>query len=594
MKHTYKTLLLGLTLLTSAGVSAQTTFSYTGALQTYTVPAGVSSIEIEVHGAQGGDAANGGGLGAIMIGTFAVTPGQVLDLLVGGQGVINVSSSNGGGSGGGGSFVVDQATVTAMIVAGGGGGGCDGTSFESSYSQPYNATITDAQLGTSGATTTGGAGGGTAGNGGGAGFTDCCLTGNIGGSGGGGFLTDGTNGSTGVWGYPSNGGKAFVNGGAGGINGSADSFYPIPTGSGGFGGGGGSAMDNAFRAGGGGGYSGGQGAAYVNTATGYIWGGGGGSLNTGTAQTNSIGHTGDGEITITELCMGLVTSVSATDVCEGETVTLSASSTGTGTVTWDGGVVDGVPFTPPVGTTTYTATSDDPADCGFSVDITVNALPIVDAGTDVDACEGETVTLTGGGADTYVWDGGVTDGVPFTPAGGTTTFTVTGTVTATGCENTDVVDVNYTMVDEGVTVTGGTLSSDQAGATYQWIDCSTSAAMPGETNQDFTPTQNGDYAVIVTINGCSDTSACENIGGIGFNEQASAVWKLYPNPANTGFTIAGKGMFDFVIVNLGGQKILAGKKSSGEKIDVSMIAPGVYFVQVTGEFATSVHKVIIQ
>jgi len=37
------------------------------------------------------------------------------------------------------------------------------------------------------------------------------------------------------------------------------------------------------------------------------------------------------------LCTALTTSVSATDVCDGETVTLSASSTLGGTVTWDGG-----------------------------------------------------------------------------------------------------------------------------------------------------------------------------------------------------------------------------------------------------------------
>ncbi len=593
MKKTYisRCLAIGVMLL-SLHSSAQTTYSYTGALQTYTVPSGVTSISIETRGGQGGDAANGGGLGAIMIGTFAVTPGQVLDLLVGGEGVVNVTSGNQGGSGGGGSFVVDQGTGSAMLVAGGGGGGCFAGPY-STYGTAYNAAITDAQLGVDGATTTGGAGGGTGGNGGAAGATDCCLTGNIGGSGGGGFLTDGMDGSPGTGGQPAIGGKAYVNGGAGGACGAWDGSA---VGSGGYGGGGGSAMDNAFRASGGGGYSGGQGASYINSSIGYLWGGGGGSLNTGTAQVNSIGNTGNGQIIITELCMGLVTSVSATDVCEGETVTLSASSTGTGTVTWDGGVADGVPFAPPVGTTTYTATSDDPADCGFSVDITVNALPTVDAGADIDACEGDLVTLSGSGtADTYTWDGGVSDGVAFTPASGTTTFTVTGTVTATGCENTDVVDVNYTVVDDGVTVTGAyTLTSDQAGATYQWIDCVLMTDYVGETNQSITPTQNGSYAVVVTLNGCIDTSACDVIIDLATEVLENSNWTLYPNPATTYISIVGKGSFDFELVNVMGQTTMSGKKSSGQIIELANLPSGVYFVHISGEFATGVYKIVKQ
>ncbi len=262
-------------------------------------------------------------------------------------------------------------------------------------------------------------------------------------------------------------------------------------------------------------------------------------------------------------------------------------------MTWDMGVTDGVAFAPPTGTTTYTATSDDPSECVFSVDITVNVLPTVDGGTDVDACEGDLVTLTGSGtADTYAWDGGVTDGVGFTPTGGTTTYTVTGTITATGCEDTDVVDVNYTIVDEGVTVTAGTLSSDQAGATYQWIDCFDNSDIAGETNQDFTPTQDGDYAVIVTISGCSDTSACQAINGAGIGDQELISWEIYPNPASSEMVITGKGIYNFSMVNLAGQVMVSGSKSSGQKIDISSLSSGVYFVHVSGDFATGVYRVV--
>ena len=107
-------------LLLTAGLSAQTTFNYTGTLQYYTVPVGVTSIRIEARGAQGGSVtvacAATGGLGAQMIGDFAVTPGEVLTILVGGQGQTNGED----GGGGGGSFVVRTGNIP-LIVAGGGG-----------------------------------------------------------------------------------------------------------------------------------------------------------------------------------------------------------------------------------------------------------------------------------------------------------------------------------------------------------------------------------------------------------------------------------------------------------------------------------------
>ncbi len=140
-------------------------------------------------------------------------------------------------------------------------------------------------------------------------------------------------------------------------------------------------------------------------------------------------------------CDELTTTVSGTEFCFGEELTLEATSINGGTVTWDGGVVDGDPFTPPVGVTTYTATSDTDLDCVFEVEITVHDLPETAASADDSTvCIGEMVTLTGLGADSYTWDLGVTDGVPFEPPLGVTTYTVTGT-NAEGCESTATLDI---------------------------------------------------------------------------------------------------------------------------------------------------------
>src|SRR4029450_13478363 len=65
------------------------TFSYTGAAQSWTVPAGVTQATFVVVGAQGGDDPDGssGGLGGKASATnVAVTPGETLQVNVGGEG----------------------------------------------------------------------------------------------------------------------------------------------------------------------------------------------------------------------------------------------------------------------------------------------------------------------------------------------------------------------------------------------------------------------------------------------------------------------------------------------------------------------------
>ncbi len=133
----------------SAALGATANFAYTGAAQTWTVPAGVTQVTLDLRGAQGGASyvsATGlrqedGGLGGQTQGSLTVTPGQVLHLYVGGQAadVGNVTPApggfNGGGDGGqwgaGGGGATDvrvggTALANRVAVAGGGGGGNSG------------------------------------------------------------------------------------------------------------------------------------------------------------------------------------------------------------------------------------------------------------------------------------------------------------------------------------------------------------------------------------------------------------------------------------------------------------------------------------
>ncbi len=234
-------------------------------------------------------------------------------------------------------------------------------------------------------------------------------------------------------------------------------------------------------------------------------------------------------------CDELITTVSATDICIGETVTLTATSINDGVITWDGGVVDGEAFEPPLGTTTYTATSDNDLDCIFSVDITVHDLPEVTATADPEeVCLGETVTFNGGGADTYEWDMGVEDDVAFEPLTiGTETYTVTGT-DEFGCVNTASVDVtvsplpvcDFEFVVNGLSSedggTGGCVESEvqfndlstvgDPGTITEWDWNFGDGTSSDEENPAHTYADGGTYTVTLTVTtagGCSATYELE-------------------------------------------------------------------------------------
>ncbi len=76
--------------------------------------------------------------------------------------------------------------------------------------------------------------------------------------------------------------------------------------------------------------------------------------------------------------------------------------------------------------------------------LTVNSLPSISGGPDLNICTGDSVTLSGTGGNTYVWTNGVLDGVTFAPAA-TATYTVTGTA-LNGCVNTDQVTVTVNSI----------------------------------------------------------------------------------------------------------------------------------------------------
>lgn len=119
-----------------AGLCSET-YEATGGAQSFTVPALVTSLTLDVSGAGGGGGFGAaGGNGARLAARFPVTAGSTLTLVVGQRGEFNSGGYGGGGrggfapfeegrGGGGGSFVFSEA---GLLIAAGGGGGAGGTS----------------------------------------------------------------------------------------------------------------------------------------------------------------------------------------------------------------------------------------------------------------------------------------------------------------------------------------------------------------------------------------------------------------------------------------------------------------------------------
>lgn len=407
------------------------TFSYSGTVQYWTVPAGVYSIAVDAQGATGGDGGYGrysdkGGYGGRVQCTLSVTPGMVLGIRIGAEGAdgyglgccyfaggFNGGGSSGGGYSGGGGGATDiriggSALSNRVIVAAGGGGGGHATSY-------YNYER-------------GGSGGG--------------LTG------GNGYIS---NSNSGVGGGQ---GATSTSGGGGGA-------YSTPTGTSGSSGQGGNGSTGRFSGGGGGGFYGGGGGSQS--------GGGGGSSYTSGVYTSGVIHTagyngyGNGALVFNIFIYPIT---GATSVCLGSSSPLYDATPGG---TW----ISGNPAIASVGASTGVVTGlatgtalisyTDGSRYATTV-ISVNTTPSAILGTTT-LCAGSSVSLSDA-----IAGGTWTSSNPAVASVNPSTGMLTGI-------SGGMVTVTYTLPC-GVTVTNVTVNPSPAAITGPASICTgTSAAL---------------------------------------------------------------------------------------------------------------------
>jgi hypothetical protein len=138
--------------------------------------------------------------------------------------------------------------------------------------------------------------------------------------------------------------------------------------------------------------------------------------------------------------------------------------------------------------------------------------------------------ITAQGCNTYTSP----SGLQWTESG-TYVDTIAG---SNGCDSVVTVDLTIDTINNGISKSGKTLSATANGAVYQWIDCDDNSLITGAASQNYSPDETGDYAVVVTQNGCTDTSECLRVKIVGIEYLASHIdATLYPNPTSGAVTI---------------------------------------------------------
>ncbi|MGB0176773.1 MAG: T9SS type A sorting domain-containing protein [Owenweeksia sp.] len=143
------------------------------------------------------------------------------------------------------------------------------------------------------------------------------------------------------------------------------------------------------------------------------------------------------------------------------------------------------------------------------------------------------------------------------------------------------------------------LSSDQNfQVSYQWLYCDSGfVPIKGATQYNYQVVHNGSYAVVRNWNGCSDTSDCVLISGIGLKNADNLNVNLFPNPFKNSFTIdLGRTCQNLYVevVSIIGEYAFSEYYRTANSIEVnfSTAAPGVYLVRVQGQGLDFTQKVI--
>jgi len=230
-----------------------------------------------------------------------------------------------------------------------------------------------------------------------------------------------------------------------------------------------------------------------------------------------------------------------------------------------------------IGTNTYnlagiyqdTLTSVNGCDSILTTNLSVtNGFEITQ---NVNICYGETYSI---GNSSYSTPGNFID----------TLQMVTGTCDSIVYTNLNVIP----PIDISVDVNDNNIKSNQQNAFYQWIDCDNNFQNVTNTlsnQRDIDIIESGNYAVIINLNSCIDTSACVLVEYVGLENQklVNEAIKIYPNPTKETLTITNLNstVVEIQIIDISGKIVHQTTPNNQQiNINVSNLEPGLYLVRM--------------
>jgi hypothetical protein len=306
-----------------------------------------------------------------------------------------------------------------------------------------------------------------------------------------------------------------------------------------------------------------------------------------TTPTSGPGCTGSASTTITvnpTPTSNIVTNGPPT-ICSGQPYLFTFSGSGASLVQWQ---LNGSNITNATSPTfiasqqgNYTVQASNGFGCSAvssPVFLTVNALPVINAGANQQICLGDSVTLSATPTSNVTWNNGVVNGVPFAPV--TTSNYIVTTTNSNNCTNRDTVMVNVNLPSDS------TINVSSLG--------------PYVLNNQ-TYSQSGTYTQIINnVYGCDSTITLNLVYyGTGLDDpESSSLIIVKPNPSLDGhFQLDYLGLpkeeiLQLSVTDLKGKTVYQSNQFT-DKLDLSSQVPGFYLLRVSFKKGQSLCKLAI-
>ena len=166
-----------------------------------------------------------------------------------------------------------------------------------------------------------------------------------------------------------------------------------------------------------------------------------------------------------------------------------------------------------------------------------------------------------------------------------------------GCDSTHTIQlIVESALNPIITEVDGVLATSTLGDNFQWIDCTGNLPISGAITNEFTPINDGNYAVEVTNNQCTWMSDCFTFSTVSTSQiNGNEAYFVYPNPANDFLTLyvpKGKSVASISIMDELG-RIVAVREvtSAANTFALLKLEGGMYFLTV---HETSTESTILQ